>query len=251
MQGGTLPNQQTRALIELREMIFRGDLRAGERLAEIPLSEKLGVSRTPVRLALSQLEQEGLVVPFASGGFVVRAFSVAEVDDAIDVRGLLEGMAARILAEKGLTRDLVRHLRECLLALDGILGDQALGYEEFQRYIEMNQRFHALITESAGNLALQRALQVNNRLPFASASAFVSAQAFLPGGRDLLVFAHRQHQHLMQALERGEGARAQRIAEEHAQNAKHNFRLVLQESRVKGDLDIPALALIHNTLVTS
>lgn len=247
-ERGALPSQQTKALIELREMIFRGDLRAGERLAEIPLSGKLGVSRTPVRLALAQLEQEGLVVPYTSGGFVVRAFRVEEIDDAIDVRGLLEGMAARILAERGLTRDLQRSLRECLASIDRILEEPPLGYEAFQGYIEMNQRFHALITESTRNLALQRALQMNNRLPFASASAFVSAQAFLPAGHDLLAFAHRQHHHLLQALEKGEGARAQRIAEEHAQNAKQNFRLVLQEARDKGHLPIPALALIQRSM---
>lgn len=243
-------NQHTRALIELREMIFRGALRPGERLTEIPLSEKLGVSRTPVRLALAQLEQEGLVVPFASGGFVVRAFSVDEIDDAIDVRGLLEGMAARILAERGVTRELSRQLGDCVSALDRILEDQQLGYEAFQAYIEMNERFHALITDATRNAALQRALQVNNRLPFASASAFVSAQAFLPSGHDLLAFAHRQHHHLMQAFAKGEGARAQRIAEEHAQNAKQNFRLVLEQPRDKAHLAIPALALIQDASVS-
>jgi GntR family transcriptional regulator, vanillate catabolism transcriptional regulator len=243
-----LPSQQTRALIELREMIFRGEVRPGERLAEIPLSEKLGVSRTPVRLALSQLEQEGLVVPVSSGGFVVRAFSVEEIDDAIDVRGVLEGMAARLVAERGLTRDLLRALRECLDALDGILEHPQLGYEAFQAYIEWNERFHTHIAGASANLALQRALQLNNRVPFASASAFVSAQAFLPAGHGLLAFAHRQHHHLLDAIEKGQGARAERIAQEHAQNAKQNFRLVLKQAQQSQHPPIPALVLVQDAV---
>lgn len=240
-----MSNQQTRVLIELREMILRGEIGAGERLAEIPLADRLGASRTPVRLALSQLEQEGLVVPSRSGGFIVRAFTVAEIDDAIAVRGLLEGMAARLIAERGLTRGLARDLRGSLDAGDRILADPALDYNSFQAYVEMNARFHALIIEGSGNHALQRAHLLNEKLPFASANAFVSAQALLPRRHGLLVFAHAQHHHLVEALEAGQGARAQAIGEEHAQNAKQNLRLALALSS-DARTNVPGLALIRD-----
>jgi tripartite-type tricarboxylate transporter receptor subunit TctC len=71
---------------------------AGQRLAEIPLAQQLGVSRTPVRRALAMLAQEGLVSESESRGYLVREFSFQEVLDAIDLRGVLEGHAARSVA---------------------------------------------------------------------------------------------------------------------------------------------------------
>ncbi len=114
--------QAARALIELRARIFTGRLHAGDRLAEIPLAEALGMSRTPVRLALAELQSEGLAVPAPGGGFAVRAFTVREIDDAIAVRGQLEGMAARLVAEHGVPRGLSRRLHEALAQGDAALA---------------------------------------------------------------------------------------------------------------------------------
>ena len=94
-QGPGLP-QTLRATLRLRELILEGALRGGERLSEVPLAAELGVSRTPLRLALARLEHEGLVEPASGGGFVVCSFTLAEAADAIDLRGVLEGTAARL-----------------------------------------------------------------------------------------------------------------------------------------------------------
>jgi GntR family transcriptional regulator of vanillate catabolism len=75
----------------LRQLIVSGQLPAGERVAEIPLAQRLGVSRTPVRLAFRSLEREGLLTRAGKRGYVVRRFSDADVRTAIEVRGLLEG----------------------------------------------------------------------------------------------------------------------------------------------------------------
>ena len=82
-------------------LIADGRYPAGTRLAEIPVAEALGVSRTPVRLAFRTLEQEGLLQKAGKRGFVVREFSEADVLCAVEVRGVLEGLAARRLAERG------------------------------------------------------------------------------------------------------------------------------------------------------
>ena len=76
-------------------------------MAELPLVELLGVSRTPLRLALAELEHEGLLRGLPAGGYVVREFTQGDVRDAIEVRGVLEGTAARFAAERGVAaRDL-------------------------------------------------------------------------------------------------------------------------------------------------
>src|SRR5437588_7378619 len=88
----TTPDSQTgRTLLNLREMLLRGDFRPGERLSELPLVARLGVSRTPIRLALDRLANQGLLEVVPSGGFVVRSFTTADIWDAIEMRGTLEG----------------------------------------------------------------------------------------------------------------------------------------------------------------
>src|SRR6185436_3139737 len=98
--SGDDSSQRGRALLLLREMIFRGDFQPGERLSELSLVARLSISRTPIRLALERLAHEGLLEASASGGFVAREFTLKDVWDAIEVRGVLEGTAARLAAER-------------------------------------------------------------------------------------------------------------------------------------------------------
>src|ERR1700757_3128087 len=90
-----MDSQQSRVLVQLRDLILKGEFMPGERLAEIPLAEKLGASRTPVRLALAGLEHEGLIEQSPGGGYQMRRITSREIADAIRVRGLVEGFAAR------------------------------------------------------------------------------------------------------------------------------------------------------------
>jgi DNA-binding GntR family transcriptional regulator len=94
-------SQAVKAQLRLRELILSGDLEAGERIAELAIVERLGMSRTPIRAALMRLEQEGLLEKFPGGGYKVRTFSERDVADAIEMRGTVEGLAARLAAERG------------------------------------------------------------------------------------------------------------------------------------------------------
>ena len=99
------PSSQTvNALLKLREFILGGEIKAGERMSELLLVERLGVSRTPIRAALVRLEQEGLLRALPSGGFVVDAFNERDIHAAIEIRGTLEGLAARLAAERGVAQ---------------------------------------------------------------------------------------------------------------------------------------------------
>ncbi|MGD9944645.1 MAG: GntR family transcriptional regulator [Burkholderiaceae bacterium] len=218
---------QRTVLVRLRDMILRGEFAPGERLAEIQLAERLDASRTPVRIALVTLEQEGLVETTETGGYVVRRFTPREIADAIAVRGLLEGMAARLVAEHGVSRQLDRDLDDCLDEIDRILANDPLTLDHYAAYSVANDRLHGLIVNAAGNTALARAIELNDKLPFAKASAMLPMQAALDSDRQWMLYAHRQHHMLADALRRGQSARAQAIAEEHVNVAQTSLRYAI------------------------
>jgi hypothetical protein len=93
-------SQTERAVLALREILLRGDFAAGQRLTELTLVARLGASRTPVRHALNRLAHEGLLEALPAGGFSVRQFTLADIWDAIEIRGALEGIAARLAAQR-------------------------------------------------------------------------------------------------------------------------------------------------------
>jgi GntR family transcriptional regulator, vanillate catabolism transcriptional regulator len=212
--------------LRIREMILRGDLQPGQRLGEEALAERLGVSRTPIRQALPALAREGLLAAAGRRGYVVRSFSPQDVLDAIETRGLLEGLAARRIAERGASAELLQKLRACLAEGDALLAKKRFESADEQRYSEMNGRFHALIVEGAGSRILADTLAHNDHVPFASARAvaFSDGPALL---LPVLSYAHRQHHAIVQALENREGARAEALMREHATPVKEVLNLKL------------------------
>jgi GntR family transcriptional regulator of vanillate catabolism len=212
--------------LRLREMILRGDLAPGERLAEVALAERLGVSRTPIRQALPALAREGLLAAAGRRGYVVRSFSPQDVLDAIETRGLLEGLAARRIAERGATPELIRSLKDCLAEGDAILAKRRFESADEQRYGDMNGRFHALIVDGAASRIVADTLAGNDHVPFASARA-VAFSRDLSELVPILNYAHRQHHVIVQALENREAARAEALMREHASPVKEVLNLKL------------------------
>jgi GntR family transcriptional regulator of vanillate catabolism len=243
-----MESQHERVLVHLRDLILKGEFAPGERLAEVTLADRLKASRTPVRLALATLEQEGLVEPSPAGGYVMRRITAAEIADAIAVRGHLEGMAARLVAEHGVPRQLSNALNECLRAGDRVLDKPELDLDDYAAYTDMNSRFHQLIVEGSGNAALMRAIDMNNRLPFAAASAMLPMQSTIEEGRLWLLIAHRQHHDLVRAMERGEGTRAQALAAEHVQIAQMNLDNALERPELSVKL-APAFRLVADAVM--
>lgn len=217
-------NAQVRAQLQLREMILSGELRSGARIAELSLVERLGVSRTPIRAALMRLEQEGLLQALPHGGFAVRMFSEREVAEAIELRGMVEGMSARLAAERGAAPVVLAEARAVLLQIDALLQHPALSEEDFSSYVQHNQRFHHLLGELAGSELLSREMERAASMPFASPSAFVVLQATSPKARDMLIVAQDQHWQVLQAIENGEGMRAEAVMREHSRLAQRNLR---------------------------
>src|SRR6188508_3615555 len=99
-RAADVASQTARAFIGVRELLLRGNFERGERMSELPLVARLGVSRTPIRLALERLAHIGLLDLSVSGGFTVRGYTPDEALDAIEIRGVIEGTAARLASER-------------------------------------------------------------------------------------------------------------------------------------------------------
>jgi GntR family transcriptional regulator of vanillate catabolism len=224
-EGGT---QSVKAQQRLRELILSGHLAAGSRIAELALVERLGMSRTPIRVALMRLGQEGLLDALPGGGYAVRTFSERDVADAIELRGTLEGLAARLAAERGVSSVLLQEADACLDQIDQLMRQGGLDDEDFSGYVRLNACFHRLLSEMADSAVLAREIERASSLPFASASAFVGVQASKPDARDLLVVAQHQHRQVLQAIAQREAGRAEALMREHSRIAQHNLGLALQ-----------------------
>ena len=239
-EGGS---QAVKAQQRLREWILAGDLPAGARIAELSLVERLGMSRTPIRAALMNLKQEGLLEPLSGGGYAVRTFSEREVADAIDLRGTLEGLAARLAAERGVRPVLLKQGSACLDQIDQLLRQETLDDDSFSAYVHLNGQFHKLLSEMADSTLLIREIERASSLPFASASGFVGVQAHSPDARDMLVVAQHQHRQVLEAITQREAGRAEALMREHSRLARQNLGQVMQDPQQMG---MPGVQLIRN-----
>ena len=176
--------------------------------------------------SLGELEKEGLLERLPTRGFRVRQFSVTEITNAVDVRGVLEGMAARQAAERGLTAATRAELQACIdegrLLLEKA---EAAGHViDAARWVPMNARFHGALVEAAGNSTLVSALAHVSKTPMAGAGALS-----LNGSLPLLEYGYIQraqsdHEDVLAALLAGEGARAEALMREHAHRSRDNKR---------------------------
>lgn len=246
MAAKTEKTQITRALLSLREQILSGEFAPGERMSELPLVDRLGVSRTPLRLALAALEHEGLLERLPGGGYTVREFTPAEVADAIEIRGVLEGTAARFAAERGATARDLRTLKRINDRIGALV--HRLDYESFVAYMELNEQFHGRLLKLARSAILERAMAAIASLPFAGASAFVLAEAELSESRDILLFAHRQHTALTEAIAQRQGSRAESVAREHARIALANLQIVIAHPEVFQQIPGASLVSLSDTI---
>ena len=200
----------------IREMILQGQLKPGERLTETGLAERLGVSRTPIRSVLPSLAAEGFLKPVGQRGFAVAQFSDRESFEALELRALLEGRAARMVARDGPSAELLGQLELCLAQGDALFKTGTIGTEDRDAYGEMNERFHTLIVEAAGSPLLASMIERLNHIPFVTPSSPVFDESQTQAMFTLLFRAHGQHHALVDAIRDRDGARAEALFREHA-----------------------------------
>jgi len=173
----------------------------------------------------------------------MRRFTSREIADAIRVRGVIEGFAARLLAEDGAPRQLLRQLHDCLDEGDKAVNKPTMELDDYAAYVDMNDRFHQLVVEGCGNAAVKRIMELLDSQPFASPSAMLPMQSSMQEGHQWMKQAHRTHHAMVQAIERGQGSRAQALGEEHVEIARMNLDYALERPELAAEL-MPGMKLV-------
>ncbi|SIO32687.1 GntR family transcriptional regulator [Vannielia litorea] len=227
----------------LRDRILSGALAKGAHLSETAAADMLGLSRTPIREALAQLVEEGLLERSASGRCTVRALTREDVADAIELRGVLEGTALRLAAERGPCPEALAEAEACVDAIELVISSGARALD-FERYAELNAAFHAAVVRLPASPIIARELLRAHRLPLASPSAFLGRQAAQLAFRQSLIVAQSQHRAMLSAVTAREGTRAEALGREHARLARQNFDQALRAPNDALTEDIPGLSLV-------
>ena len=188
-------------------MILTGEYGPEERLIEEQLAERLGVSRTPVRQALTMLEAEGLVEIEPNRGATVCSFSIEDVWDIYDLRAVLEGHAARRAGGRIEGHELKR-LRKLAGEMEGLAGRFDDHEEEIRALVGLNQEFHGTIVEASRNKRLGRLINRTVEIPLMFKAFFW----YTPHER---VISNHYHRQILEALEGGDADRAEIIMREH------------------------------------
>ena len=207
----------------IRDGILSGRFAGGTRMNELDLAESLGVSRTPIRGALSTLAAEGLLDYTPNSGYLVKRFTARDIADIYAVRATLDGLATGLAAEAGLTDEQRSRL---LLVLDESeafvsAGDWVTDMRDTWR--SLNTRFHAVIYDACGNDFLVGLLRRATDMPLVSHTRFHVFDAAA------LRRAHEDHREIADAILHGQRKRAEALGTEHVYRAGR--RMVAQWQR--------------------
>lgn len=207
----------------LRELVLEGAFGPGEHLLEIPLAERMGVSRTPIRSALAALAQEGLLVYEAKRGYGVRTFGIADILAAYEARAVLEGLGCRLAAERGLdTAGRVR-LEQCLATGDRLLKCGELTPENLAPYRQMNITFHETILAASGNTLLSDLVRQTHNIPLASNRIMVWEDY------RIIFRSHDDHHRIFDAIINRQPQRADALMQEHVYYAGQVLKAHLEK----------------------
>lgn len=204
----------------IQAQVLRGDVPVGTRLRQEALAEEFGVSRTPVREALRQLQATGLVELLPNRGAVVRGPSAREIREAYEVRAELEGLAARLAAERISDRDLVRLreaqtlFRKSVTTLIARRARRAVPWKDESVWVQANDLFHQAILDAAGNGRLNHTIADLHR----SFPRDLTWTALSQSSR-LLEENVDQHDAILEAIERRSPEEARRRMVDHVRSA--------------------------------
>ena len=211
----------------LKDRVLNGTYEPGQRLNEIDISESLDVSRTPVRSALSILAAEGLLDYVPNSGYVVRSYTVHDIEGIYAARSVLEGLAARTVAEDGLP-DATRGLMHKVLAETDALLDGGVWTDKTRDdWARLNEAFHEAIFDAAGNRHLQDLILKSRFVPL------LRSVKFRWHDLDTLAESSSDHHEIFDAIVARQGARAEHLAREHVYRAGR--RLIVNWKRAGMD----------------
>lgn len=204
----------------LREAIIQGRLHPGERLMEIQLAEELGVSRTPVREAIRKLELEGLVLMIPRKGAYVSQISMKDIADVFEIRRALEGLAARLAAERA-TDEEVERLELALIQISEVAET-----DDLDGAVALDTDFHEELMRASHNPRLSQ--MVSNLRE--QIQRFRLTSLSHPGRVKLAVEEHRK---VVDAIASHDAELAQNLAYEHIENAENSLMEVISEAGLR------------------
>lgn len=210
----TAPTRSLSVTDRIRAAILAGEFEPGARLHEVRLTEWLGVSRTPVRSALQALAAEGLLEYTPNRGFSVRRFLTSEIVDAYEIRAMLESLAARLAAERGLNADERAIIEQALADGDALLAKDELSEDDRIAYGAVNFAFHDTIHTASRCRMLGDMVRLCQRVPQSSHRNVVSFELMDVRRR------HDDHHRIYDAILMSEGHRAEMLMREHVASVK-------------------------------
>ena len=219
------PAVQTRAqnvTERLREAILAGHFTPNEKLQEVSLSEMLDVSRTPIRAALHGLSAEGLLEYEPNRGYSVRRLDTEELIAIFDIRGALEGLAARFAAERGLSAQAQQTYRIALADGDLILNKGRLVKGDLSAFREVNVRIHNTIIQASGNRMIGDMIRICRNVPMSS------DRNILWNDYRWILRSHDDHHRIFDAMLNREAARAEQLMREHVHTVKVHLKRQLE-----------------------
>lgn len=194
----------------LKTEIIKGSLKPGTKLSEGKIAEQMGVSRTPVREALKELSAEGFVKMNPNQAVVISNASVEDVQEVLQIRVVLEGLAAR-LATKMISEEEIKELEKYQKQMEYYAKkDDVLAFGE------MDAEFHELILNVCGN---NRLIQIRKNLSD-QAHRYRIRSLSIPGR---LKYSLKEHQEIVEALKRKDAEQADRLSRKHIENVLVNI----------------------------
>ncbi len=218
---------------QLRNEILAGRISVGERINEVRLSTKLNVSRTPVRSALHALSAEGLLDYECNRGFKVKEYTSKSLSEAYEIRAVLEGVACRFAAERGLSAKQKACFEKALQMGDSVVDRFHGSEDQIATYRAANVAFHETVLRAADNPILRKTIETTLTLPGATFRNIVSFSERSVRQR------HDDHHGIYAALCAGDGWRAEFLMREHVSSIKR--------SQIKLSCHTESLHPIENT----
>lgn len=212
----------TELATRIRNDIISGVYAEGERLSESRLCDTHKVSRTPVRLALRTLESEGIVRRGDGRGFTVQSPTVADILQAVQVRGHLESLAARLLAQSPEREQHLPAMAAAIKEMDEQLKLCRIDDPMIHRMKAANKLFHSTILDACGNDYVSFTCKQISHLPMLAVGSMVFDRSVLesPERMELGLFRLRignaQHQVIYDAIKSGDSVRAEAMTREHS-----------------------------------
>ncbi|NJD03371.1 MAG: GntR family transcriptional regulator [Ruminiclostridium sp.] len=199
-----------KVFIQLQNDILNGLYQPGDNLIETKLSEELGVSRTPIREAIRQLELEGLVQSIPNKGAIVKGISAQDIEDIYTIRMLIEGLAARWAAEK-ITDEELKELREAV-DLEEFYTDR----NDVDHLMLFDSRFHDIIFKASKSKPLMHTLSTfHHYVQRARISSFNDPERAR--------LALNEHKAILQAIMDHDAGKAEKLTTVHVRNASMNL----------------------------